>query len=168
MPFYLKEADVVPELAGCQSVLIVPCRFCPAASLAARHNQPFIEFFRGLLKTKCYENLIRNMRSRLEQAGVRADVFTSNILHYVLCMWPSEKRRRLRRRASKYQAVVVLGCEAAYENVCDVLESTDCQVFHGMESEGLMTLAPRLGWPLNISLELLSVTPMQPRKTESV
>ena len=34
MPFYLKEVDVIPEVAKFQSVLIVPCRFCPAASLA--------------------------------------------------------------------------------------------------------------------------------------
>jgi len=34
MPFYLKELDIVPRVAGLLSVLIMPCRLCPAASLA--------------------------------------------------------------------------------------------------------------------------------------
>jgi hypothetical protein len=36
MPFYLKELDIIPQVAGLQSVMIVPCRFCPAASLAVK------------------------------------------------------------------------------------------------------------------------------------
>ena len=66
MPFYLKEADVVPEVAKFQSVLIVPCRFCPAASMAVRKSRPFLEFFRGHLKTRCFEKIIKNLQSRLE------------------------------------------------------------------------------------------------------
>lgn len=166
MPFYLKEVDVVSEVAKFRSALIVPCRFCPAASTAVKNNKPFIRFFRRLLKTECYEDLIKNMQSRLEREGVRADVFKSGILHYVLCMWPSERRKRLLRRASEYEAVVVMGCDAAYESVCDVLRSTNCQVVHGMESEGVMTLTTRFNWPLNISLDLLSVTPVLHQKAE--
>ncbi len=48
MPIYLKEVDVVSEVAKFQSALIVICRFCPAASLAVRNDKPFIEFFRRL------------------------------------------------------------------------------------------------------------------------
>ena len=40
MPIYLKDVDVVAEVAKFQSALIVPCRFCPAASLAVRNNKP--------------------------------------------------------------------------------------------------------------------------------
>ena len=39
MPMYLKDVDVVPEVAKFQSALIVLCRFCPAASLAMRGGE---------------------------------------------------------------------------------------------------------------------------------
>ena len=51
MPFYLKELDIVPRVDVLESVLIVPCRFCPAASLAVREKKPYIELFRKFLKT---------------------------------------------------------------------------------------------------------------------
>ena len=35
-PFYLKESNIVPRVAGLQSVRIVPCGFCPAARLAVK------------------------------------------------------------------------------------------------------------------------------------
>ena len=67
MPFYLREADVFPEVAGLRSVLIVPCRFCPAASLAVREKQPYIQLFRRFLRTKAYESFIRALKQRLEE-----------------------------------------------------------------------------------------------------
>ena len=39
MPIYLKEVDLLAEVAKFQSALIVVCRFCPAASLAVRNNK---------------------------------------------------------------------------------------------------------------------------------
>jgi hypothetical protein len=166
MPIYLKEVDVVPEVAKFQSALIVPCRFCPAASLAVRKKQPFIELFRRLLKTKCYEDLIKNMQLLLEKEGVKTRVFRSSVINYVLCMWNSRKRNKLLKLASKYEAVVVMGCESAYESVCNILRSTDCKIFHGMESEGVLVLSPKFDWPCNISFELLSVTQMFQKKVE--
>lgn len=166
MPIYLKEVDIVPEVAKFQSALIVVCRFCPAASLAVANNQPFMEFFRRLLKTESYEQLINNMQSQLEKEGVKTGVFKGSILNYLICMWTSGKRAELLRRASEYEAVVVMGCEAAYEGVKDMIKSTDCQVFRGMESEGVMNVIPKLQWPFNISLELFSVTQMQQQKVE--
>lgn len=166
MPFYLKEVDVVRELAAFQSVLIVPCRFCPAASLAVRNDEPFLKFSHGHLKTECYEDLIRKMQSRLKEEGVRTGVFRSSILSYAHCMWTSGKRNKLLKRASEYDAVVVLGCEGAYDSVCDIVESTDCQVFHGMESEGVLSLTTKLAWPLTLSLELAGVTQMCRPKPE--
>ncbi len=160
MPFYLKEVDVVPEVVQFQSVLIVACRFCPAVSLAVKNNQPFLKLYRGHLRTECYEDLIRNMQSRLEKEGVKTDVFRSGILNYAHCMWASGKRKKLTERASEFEAVVVMGCEGAYESVRDMVESTDCQVFNGMESEGLLNVTPRIDWPFSISLELSGVTQM--------
>lgn len=166
MPFYLKEADVVPEVAKFQSVLIVPCRFCPAASIAVRNKTPFMEFFQRPLKTKCYEDQIKNMQSSLEKEGVKTKVFRSSILNYVLCMWNTRKRKKLRKCASGYEAVVVMGCESAYEGVCEMIQSTDCQVFRGMESEGTFAVTPKFNWPFNISLELFGVTQIHQRKVE--
>ena len=55
MPYYLKEMEDMAELVKFNSVLIIPCRFCPAASMAVSRNEPYIELFRGLLKTAAYE-----------------------------------------------------------------------------------------------------------------
>jgi hypothetical protein len=55
MPVYLEDISEFPELERFKSVLIVPCRFCPAASLAVRRNKPYFEFFRRFLKTASYE-----------------------------------------------------------------------------------------------------------------
>jgi len=160
MPLYLKEVDVVPEVAKFQSALIVPCRFCPALSLALRKDQPYIEFFRRFLKTEPYEQHINDIQSRLEKEGLRTSVFKSNLLNFIICMWTSRRREKLLEQAHQYEALVVMGCEGAYENVCDIVKSTDCQVFLGMESEGVLSAVSKFHWPFNISLELSNVTPM--------
>lgn len=161
MPFYLNERDVVPEVVGFKSALIVPCRFCPAASLAVRSHEPYIEFFRRFLKTAAYERLIKAMKRSFENKGVRTSIFKSNLLHqFVLCMWTSKRRKKLLDRAKNYDAVVVVGCEAAVQTVRDSLKSSDCQVIQGMNNEGLMNARPKFHLPCNISLELESVTPV--------
>jgi hypothetical protein len=141
MPIYLKEVDVVAEVAKFQSALIVLCRFCPAASLAVRNDKPYIEFFRRLLKTEPYEELIDNMQSRI-------------------CLWTPGGRKKLIKHASRFEAVVVMGCESAYESVQEILQWSACEVFHGMESEGVLNAIPKVDWPFNISLEKFKVTPM--------
>jgi hypothetical protein len=164
MPFYLKGVDIVPEVTKFQSALIVLCRFCPAASLALKYDQPYIEFFRRFLKTESYEQHISSMQSRLEKEGLKTSVFKGNLLNFLICMWTSGQREKLLQQANKYEAAVVMGCEAAYESVCDIIKSTDCQVFHGMESEGVMSAIPKFHWPFKISLELFSLTPIQLQK----
>ena len=160
MPFYLKEVDVVSEVATRQSCLIVLCRFCPAASLAVRKQQPYIELFHRFLKTESYEQLIGNMQSRLEKEGVKTGVFKGNLLNYIICMWTSGQRKKLLEHAAQYEAVVVMGCEGAYQSVCDILKSTDCKVYLGMESEGILNTIPKFHLPFNISLSLSSITPI--------
>ncbi|MFC1572165.1 hypothetical protein ACFL6M_01075 [Candidatus Eisenbacteria bacterium] len=92
MPIYLEETDVVQEVAHLKSVLIVPCRFCPAASLAIRSKEPYIEFPRRFLNTASYEGFINRMKSRFEKRGVKTSVFRSNSLHqFVLCMWTAKR-----------------------------------------------------------------------------
>ena len=160
MPTYLKDVDVVPEVAKFQSALIVVCRFCPAASLAVRNDKPYIEFFRRLLKTQPYEELIDNMQSRLKKEGLKTSVFKGNLLNYLICLWTSGGRKKFVKHASQFNAVIVMGCESAYESVQEMLEWTNCQVFPGMESEGVLNAIPKVHLPFNISLEKFKVTPM--------
>jgi hypothetical protein len=160
MPFSLQETDVVSEVAKFKSVLIVPCRFCPAASMAVTSDEPYIEFPRRLLKTPSYERLIEKMKSSLEERGIKTGVFRSRLLHqFVLCMWTSRRRKELLERAREYQALVVIGCEAAVETVRDAVKSTGCEVIQGMKTEGIMSIQPKFRLPGTIRLELQGVSP---------
>ena len=165
MPIYLKDVDVVPEVAKFQSALIVLCRFCPAASSAMRTDKPYIDFFRRWLKTESYEQLINNMQSCLEKEGLKTNVFKGNLLpmplNFIICFWNSRQREKLLKHAHQYEAIVVMGCEAAYQSVCEILKSTDCQIFLGMESEGVFEAIPKFRLPFNISLELSNVIPVR-------
>jgi hypothetical protein len=160
MPIYLKDLDVVPEVAKYKSALIVLCRFCPSASLAVSNNKPFMTIFRSLLKTEPYEALVDNMQLRLEKEGLKTGVFKGNLLNYLICLWTSGWRKKLIKRADQFEAVVVMGCESAYESVNEILKSTDCRVFQGMESEGVLNAIPKVGLPFNIAFEKYKVTPM--------
>ncbi len=161
MPFYLKDRDISSDLAGIRSVLVVPCRFCPAASLAVREKKPFIEMFRRFLRTPSYEAYIQGLKSRIEREGIRTRVFDSKLLHhFVLCMWTSGRRKDLARQAAGYDALLVLGCEAAVETVRSCTKSHNCRVISGMDVEGIMNVMPTLQFPGKISLEVTSVTPV--------
>lgn len=161
MPFHLNDRDFSADLAGIRSVLIVPCRFCPAASLAVREDRPYIRLFRNFLRTPSYESYIQDLKSRLEGEGIRTDVFDSRLPHqFVVCMWTSGRRKDLARQAARYDAVIVLGCDAAAEAVRSCVPPR-CQVVPGMEVDGIMTVIPSFQWPFNISLEASSLTRMQ-------
>lgn len=159
MPFCLKDRDISSDLAGVRSVLIVPCRFCPAASLAVREKKPYIALFRSFLRTRSYESYIQALKSRLESKGIRTGVFDSKLPHqFVVCMWTSARREDLAKHAAGYDAVLVLGCDAAVETVRSALQPSPCRLIPGMEVEGIMTVVPTLHFPFNISLEMSSLT----------
>lgn len=161
MPMHLVEQDVVPEVAGFKSALIVPCRFCPAASAAVRSGEPYIEFPRRVLKTASYERLLEGTKHDLESRGVKVSVFKSRSPHhFVLCMWSARRRKKLLERARQHEAVVVMGCEAAVESVRESLKTTGCHVVQGMRSDGVMSVRPKFSLPCNLWLELEGVTPM--------
>ncbi|MDJ0782019.1 MAG: hypothetical protein QNJ22_08600 [Desulfosarcinaceae bacterium] len=161
MPVYSRAANDLEKLAQFESVLITPCRFCPAASLAVRSRAPYIAFFRHLLQTAVYERAIETMQSELRSKGVRADVFRSRWLHqFVLCMWTRRRRMRLMKRAQAYDAVVVLGCEAAAETVLNAVGAANVRVVLGMRSEGIMSIVPRFQWPGSITLQLNTISPL--------
>jgi hypothetical protein len=158
MPFYLKDRDISSDLAGIRSALIVPCRFCPAATLAVRESKPYLEPFRRLLRTASYESYVRGLKARLESQGIRTGVFDSKLPHqFVVCMWTTERRKDLARQAAGYDAVIVLGCDAAVETVRSYLPP-DRRVIRGMEVEGIMTVAPKVRFPLTVSLEVSKLT----------
>jgi len=159
MPFYLKPRDLSADVANVRSALIVPCRFCPPASFAVREKRPFIDLFRSFLKTAAYEEHIRALRSELSQVGVETAVFDSRLApDLIVCMWTAGRRERLRRRARSFDAVVVLGCDAAVRTAEGCTENSSCRVVRGLEIEGLMNVIPRFRFPGTISLELSSVT----------
>lgn len=166
MPVYLKPMDSLRPLARFKSVLIVPCRFCPAASMAVSTNRPYFDFLRDFLKTAPYEELIASIRSKLVHQGVEADIFRSKWLHqFVVCMWTSRRRRELSKLARNYEAVLVLGCEAALETVHDAVRSTACVVYQGMKTEGIMGIRPQFVPPCHVSLELSHITPFVHQQT---
>jgi hypothetical protein len=159
MPFYLEEIEDISELDRFESVLIIPCRFCPAASLAVGKNEPYIELFRRFLKTASFEQFIKTMKSDFEEKGVKTDVFKSHLPHqFVLCGWTSKRRQKLLKYAKKYEALLVLGCEAAVQTIRDTVKSTSCQVLQGMKTMGIMSIKPSFKLPCYISLEMESLT----------
>ena len=159
MPFYLKESDIVPQVAELQSVLIVPCGFCPAASLAVSEKKPYIELFRKFWRTEAYESFIQALKRRLEEKGIKTVVFDIKLPHhYVACMWTHGRRRELAKRAAEFEGVVVLGCEATVEIVRGAIRSSGCRVIEGMEAEGIMNVVPKMSFPFNITLEVQGIT----------
>jgi hypothetical protein len=114
------------------------------------------------MKTDPYEKYIKDLKSKFEKRGIRTSVFESKLIHqFVLCMWTSKRRKKLLERAKKYEALIVLGCEAAVRTIQDSVKSSPCKVFQGLETEGIMSIKPTFQLPGNISLELESLTPLQ-------
>jgi len=155
MPFYLKDRDISADLTGIRSALIVPCRFCPAVTLAVRERKPYLQPFRRLLRTASYESYVRGLRVRLASQGIRTEVFDSKLPHqFVVCMWTAGRRQELARQAAGYDAVIVLGCDAAVEAIRSSLRSVDCRIIAGMEVEGIMNVIPSVRFPFTVSLEV--------------
>ena len=138
MPIHFEDQDVVSEAAGLRSALIVPCNLCPAVTVAARQNEPFMRFFRSPVKSAPFEEYLKAMQSRLDEKGVRSKVFRSSIYHqWFMCMWTERRRKKLAREAQDYDAVVVLGCDSATETVREVV-AADVKVIEGMNTTGIM------------------------------
>jgi hypothetical protein len=158
MPIYFKDTDVLSQVRGLKSVLIVPCRFCPAATLAVREGKPYIELLRKFLRTEAYEDYVQALKDRLEGEGIRTVVFDSRLLHqFVACMWTTKRRNQLAKRAAQFEGALALGCKAMVQMVRDAVDPTGCQIIQGMEAEGIMNVVPVLDFPANISLDVQGV-----------
>ena len=167
MPIHFNDLDVVSEVAGLSSALIVPCNMCPAVTVAVRENKPFMQLFRSFLKSAPFEQYMKALQSRLRENGVDTKVFKSILYHqWFLCMWTSGKRKKLQKYARHYDAVIVLGCESATETVSDAVKSTDCKVIVGMEVTGIMNAQLRFHLPGNVSFENCKIVPMSQQKKD--
>lgn len=95
MPVLLNEINELSELEKFESVLIVPCRFCPAASSAVKKNTPYFEFFKKFLTTASYEEYIKKVQSKLGRKGVKKiylKVICPTNLSYVCGLQDAEKK----------------------------------------------------------------------------
>ncbi|MGD8386071.1 MAG: hypothetical protein PVG49_02945 [Desulfobacteraceae bacterium] len=153
MPVYLENRDVFPELAGYRSVLIVPCRVCPAISLAVAQHEAYLELLTHFLGTPAYGRAVSSLESGLRYLGIRTGVFQSDFPVPMMCMWSSWQRRRLLKRARQYEAAVVLGCDSAVRTVEEIVGDTAFRVFQGMEVKGIIRVTPKLNLPCNIILK---------------
>lgn len=168
MPVHLRDLDLLPELDGASSALIVPCNMCPAVTVAVDEGEPFIRFFSDFLKSAPFERRIEALRSRLSDKGVRTKVFRSDLPHqWFVCMWPSKRRQKLQKAARQYDAAIVLGCDTATETVRESLESTDCKVIEGQEVTGFTNAKLRFRLPCNVCFEDCRTVPIsRPGKKE--
>jgi hypothetical protein len=146
MPIHFEDQDVPSEVAGLGSALIVPCNLCPAVTVAAREERPFLRLFRNPLRSAPFEEYLEALRSRLGEKGVRTKVFRSTLYHHwFMCMWTSRRRKKLERQAKNYDAVIVLGCDSATETVRAAVPA-GVKVVEGMKVAGIMNA--RLGFRL--------------------
>jgi hypothetical protein len=161
MPFILDDVDVVSEVAGLSSALIVPCNMCPAINQAVREEKPFIQLFRSFLKSDPFEQHVKELQSQLMEQGIRTEIFASNIPYqWFLCMWTSGQRKKLQERARQYQAVIAMGCDSATATVRDAVKGTDAKVIEGMEVVGFLNAQMKFHLPCNISFEDCTMVPM--------
>jgi hypothetical protein len=147
MPIHFEDQDVVSEAAGLRSALIVPCNLCPAVTVAARQNEPFMRFFRSPVKSAPFEEYLKAMQSRLDEKGVQSKVFRSSIYHqWFMCMWTER-----------------LGCDSATETVREVV-AADVKVIEGMNTTGIMNGRMSFRLPDKLVFDGCKVVPISQQK----
>ena len=154
MPVHLEPLDVSSDLENFRSVLIVSCPVCPPMCVAMQQNSPFIDFFKRGLKTGAFEDYIQSIRKPLEQRGVRTGAYSIHVPTPMMCLWTEWQRGRFLKRASDYEAVLVLGCDSANYTAQEVLKDTDCQVIQGMRMVGTTNATLKVRFPLTIELDM--------------
>lgn len=153
MPLHLEPLDVSGDLEGVGSVLIVSCPVCPPVSLAIQKGSPLLEVFKRGLKTGAFEEHIQAIREPLERRGVRTGALSLYAPVPTMCLWTRGQRRRLRKRARGFEAVLVLGCDSATHSVQQALEGTDCRVVPAMRLTGITNATVKFRFPMTIQLE---------------
>jgi hypothetical protein len=161
MPIHFHDLDVVSEVLGLKSALIVPCNMCPAVTVAVREEKPFLQVFKNFLKCAPFEQYIINMQSRLKEIGLNTKVFKSNIPHqWFMCMWTSGQRNKLQEYAKQFEALIVLGCDSATETARDTVKTINCKVIEGVKVAGIMNAQLKFHFPCDVSFENCKIVPI--------
>lgn len=161
MPIHFSDLDVASKVDEGSSALIVPCTMCPAATVAVREQEPFLQLFRSLFKSPPFERYIAALQSRLEAKGVRTEVFKSRLHHqWFLCMWTARRRQKLRKSAGRHDALIVLGCDSATETVREAARGSNCNVIEGMKVSGIMNARLSVRLPGSVSFESCRIVPI--------
>jgi glutamate racemase len=148
MPLHFDDADISSEIEGIRSVLIVPCRMCPAVSIAVQEKEPFLQLWKSWFRSQPFERYLTALQKRLMEDGIDSEVFGCT-MHYqwFMCMWDSRIRKRLQSSARRHGAVVVMRCNSATVTVRNAVESFDCRVIEGMKVGGIMNAKLSVRWP---------------------
>jgi hypothetical protein len=152
MPIYLEPIDVTSELETVGSVLIVSCMMCPPMSVAMQKKKPLLDLFKYGFRSKPYDDYLASIREPLEKRGVRTGVYAKVAPWPFVCLWTEGQRKRLRKRALDYEAVLVLGCNSAMSTVEDVLKDTDCKIIPGMRMKGIVNATTKVRLPFKVDL----------------
>ncbi len=161
MPIHLIESDILSEVEGLGTTLIVSCNMCAGASLAMRDQTGFLQLFRGSLKSPPLQRHLRKLKSQLRERGVKSRIFRGGVIQqFFLCLWTTRQRRKLRKRALQYDGVIVLGCDSALETVRNAVKGTDCHVIKGMDVAGIMNTKPKCHFTGNLSFESSRIIPI--------
>jgi len=164
MPIHFVDLDVLSEVSGLRSALIVPCNMCPAVTIAIREKKPFLQLFRSFLKSAPFDQYIKSLQSRLKDKGIDAKIFRSNFMHqWFMCMWSSGHRKKLQKYAKSCDAVIVLGCDSATQTVRALVDPTEVKVIEGMKISGIMNAELRFHLPGNISFEKCKIISISPQ-----
>jgi len=153
MPVNLIPKDVSSDLAGFNSVLIASCPVCPPMCIAMQEQEPFIEFFKHGTKTAAFEDYIQSIHDSLSQRGVRTGVFSIHAPTPMMCLWTEGQRKRLRKRAKDYEAVLILACDSGTESAKDALKGTDCKVIQSLDMDGVINAKTSIHFPFTVVME---------------
>lgn len=169
MPIYLEPRDVIEDLKGFRSVLIISCPICPPMCVSIQQKRPFLEPLKHGLKTPAFEDYIASIRDALAKYGVQTDAFTMRVPVPMMCLWTAGQRARISKRAREFEAVLVLGCDSATFTAADALKETGCKVFQGMQVRTITNATTSVRSPAAVTLEWhpLPITPQIGQSSQS-
>ena len=84
MPIHFEDVDVVSEVRGLRSVLIVPCNMCAAVTVAGSEDKPFLQLFSRFLTVYGSPNFMRT--PSIQDVGI--DAFANQKLPFLKTLHP--------------------------------------------------------------------------------
>jgi hypothetical protein len=71
----------------------------------------------------------------------------------MMCLWTARQRKRLRKRAKDYEAVLILACDSGTESAKDALKDTGCKVIRSLDMDGVINATTSIHFPLTVVME---------------